>query len=178
MSPPGLIESERRFVQDLRDFWGTQKNTTYAGVSLFLLRNLSRGSGIGFFSDRGFYPDFILWIKKDDRQHIAFIEPHGMVHAPAYEHDQKARLHEVLRDDIGPAASQSSGFAGFAGVTLDSYIISATPFDTLRKKYGDGTWTQEGFAEKHILFPESTSGTDWGYLRRILDDQLGRSGQE
>ena len=96
-----------------------------------------------------------------------------MFHAPAYEHDEKARLHERLRDEIGPAASQRSGFAG---VTLDSYIISVTPFETLHKQYDDGTWSRARFAEKHILFPESPPATDWPYLRRILDDQLGRSG--
>ena len=168
MSPPALVESEERFVNDLRAFW-TDKGQShdYAGVRLFLLRNLSRGFGIGFFQDRGFYPDFILWIKKDDWQHIVFVEPHGMFHAPAYEHDAKARLHERLRDEIGPAAEQSSGLAG---VTLDSYIISATPFETLHKHYGDGTWTRERFAENHILFPQSSPA----HLKRILDEQLAR----
>ena len=168
MSPPGLVKSEEDFVRDLSAFWSVATRTSHAGVSLFLLRNLSRGSGIGFFEDRGFYPDFILWIKKENRQHIVFVEPHGMFHAPAYEHDEKARLHERLRDEIGPTLDQGSGFAG---VTLDSYIISATPFETLRRQYDDGTWTRECFAEKHILFPESPPA----YLRRILDDQLGRS---
>ena len=167
MSPPSLVKSEEDFVRDLSAFWSAESRASYAGVSLFLLRNLSRGSGIGFFRDRGFYPDFILWIKKDDRQHIVFVEPHGMFHAPAYEHDEKARLHERLRDEVGPAASARSEFAG---VTLDSYIISATPFEPLRKRY-EGAWTRECFAEKHILFPEPAPA----YLKRILDDQLGRS---
>ncbi len=168
MSPPALVESEKDFVRDLTNFWREAQHGPFSGVRLFLLRNLSRGAGISFFEDRGFYPDFILWIKNENRQHIVFVEPHGMMHAPAYEHDEKARLHERLRDEIGPAASRRSGFAG---VTLDSYIISATPFDTLRKHYPDGPWTRTRFAEKHILFPESPPA----YLKRILDDQLARA---
>ena len=167
MSPPALVESEQDFVRDLTDFWNEARDASYPGVRLFLLRNLSRGAGIGFFEDRGFYPDFILWIKNEDQQHIVFVEPHGMMHAPAYEHDEKARLHERLRNEIGPAASRRSALSG---VTLDSYIVSATPFDTLRKHYLGGPWTRTRFAEKHILFPESPPA----YLKRILDDQLRR----
>lgn len=167
--PPGLVKSEQDFVRDLAAFWDAERNGAYAGVSLFLLRNLSRGAGIGFFQDRSFYPDFILWIKKGAWQHIVFVEPHGMFQAPAYEEDHKARLHERLRNEIGPAASQRSGFVG---VTLDSYVVSATSFETLRQQYDDGSWTRERFAKKHILFRD----TPPDYLRRILDDQLGGHG--
>ena len=171
-SPPALVESERRFVEHLREFWRQQGTATYAGVELFLLRNLTRGAGIGFFGSCGFYPDFILWLKAGGRQHIVFVEPHGMLHADAYQHDEKARLHERLRRDIGPAVGLRSGTTG---VTLDSYIISATPFDALRRRYGDGNWTEDRFATKHILFfPEADSADRWPYLKHIFDEQLGR----
>ena len=170
-SPPPLVESERRFVEELREFWHQQGTTTYAGVELFLLRNLTRGAGIGFFGSCGFYPDFILWLKTGGRQHIVFVEPHGMLHANAYQHDEKARLHERLRGEIGPTVGRRSGTTG---VTLDSYIISATPFDALRRRYGDGNWTEDRFATKHILFfPEADSANSWPYLKHILDEQLG-----
>ena len=154
---------------------GTRKDRPrYPDVDLFLLRNLTRGSGIGFFGSQGFYPDFILWLKTGGRQHIVFVEPHGMLHANAWERDEKARLHERLRDEVGPAVERRSGTAG---VTLDSYIVSATPFDDLSRRYGEGNWTTDRFADKHILFfPESRPAKAWPYLRRILDDQLRRGG--
>jgi hypothetical protein len=56
------------------------------------------------------------------------------------------------------------------GVTLDSYIISATPYDDLRQRYGDGTWQRGRFAEKHILFQERTEAYD--YMERLFGGQL------
>ncbi len=105
----------------------------------------------------GFYPDFILWIKTGERQRIVFIEPHGMLNANAYEHDEKARLHEKLPD----LARAISGRSGAPDVILDSYVVCTTPYETLRKRYGEGNWSREGFAEKHILFPERNGGYDY-----------------
>jgi len=166
MAPPGLNPREEQFVRDLKEYWTKEKDNALAESQVFLLRNLSRGSGIGFFEGRGFYPDFILWILNGGKQHIVFTEPHGMLHAKAYQYDEKARLHEVLArlaDEIGARSGRKH-------ITLDSYIISVTPYEDLRKKYGDGTWDMEKFADKHILFPEPN--TVYDYLERIFTEQL------
>jgi len=155
--PPALKPSEAQFVRDLRACWEDQKNKALAGKDVFLLRNLSRGSGIGFFEERGFYPDFILWIVDESGQRIVFVEPHGMLHAKAYIHDEKARLHERLPE----LAREISKRSRRQDIALDSYIISATPFDDLRQRYDDGTWDREGFAQKHILFQERTQTYDY-----------------
>lgn len=99
----------------------------------------------------GFYPDFILWMISGDRQRVVFVEPHGMLHAKAYEEDEKARLHERL-PTLAEGIARRSGLPGT--VRLDSFIVSATPYPDLRPKYGDGKWTVEDFARKHILFPD------------------------
>ena len=162
MVPPGLKESEAQFVRDLRDYWNAEKDKSLAGKEVFLLRNLSRGYGIGFFEERGFYPDFILWVVEQGRQRIIFIEPHGMLHAKAYIHDEKARLHERL-----PALAQEIGKrSGRGNVHLDAFVISATPYDGLYKHYDDGTWDRVKFAEKHILFPER--GPRYDYVKKLF----------
>lgn len=150
ISPPGLEESELRFVVDLRDFWNNRRQELPDNMELFLLRNLSRGKGVGFFEKEGFYPDFILWIKNNNTQRIVFIEPHGMIHAGPYANDEKAQLHERLPDLANAIAERS----GIADVQLDSYIISATAYADLRPKYDDGSWDQARFTGAHILFPE------------------------
>ncbi len=162
--PPGLRESEARFVRDLRDYWNAEKDQSLAGNEIFLLRNLSRGYGIGFFEERGFYPDFILWVldQKTNTQCIVFIEPHGMLHANAYIHDEKARLHERLPELAKQIAQRSSQ----KNITLDAFIISATPYDELYKRYDNGTWDRVQFAEKHILFLER--GQNYDYMREIF----------
>jgi len=158
MVPPGLKESEARFVRDLREYWNAEKDKSLAGKEVFLLRNLSRGYGIGFFEERGFYPDFILWVlDQNGAQRIVFVEPHGMLHANAYVHDEKARLHERLPElakEIGKRSSKSD-------VSLDAFIISATPYEKLYRRYDNGNWDRAMFAQKHILFPERGSGYDY-----------------
>jgi len=164
MVPPGLKESEARFVRDLREYWDSEKDKTLAGKEIFLLRNLSRGRGVGFFEESGFYPDFILWVlyQKTDVQRLIFIEPHGLMYAKAYKFDNKARLHEkmpVLTTKFGNQSGQNN-------VTLDAFIISATPYEDLSQFYDDGTWDRAKFTEKHILFPER--GTDYDYMKLLL----------
>ncbi len=165
-APPALNENEQRFVKDVKAYWTAECDQSLAGVEVFLLRNLSRGAGVGFFETSGFYPDFILWIKKGKKQHIVFVEPHGMIHAKAYQHDDKARLHERLpglAKEIGTRSQQQD-------VTLDSYIVSATSYRDLYKRYDDGTWDKARFADAHILFAERNEQYD--YIKRILTDSI------
>ena len=162
--PPGLTKSEAQFVRDLKAFWEQEKDRLLKGKEVFLLRNLSRGHGIGFFEESKFYPDFILWVVEKGKQRIVFVEPHGMLHAKAYVHDEKARLHERL-----PGIAESINKRSNPGVhvTLDSYIISATPYNDLRQHYDNGTWEKQTFARKHILFQESRS-PQYDYVRILF----------
>jgi len=162
MIPPGLKPSEAQFVSDLKDYWNAEQDKALAGKDVFLLRNLSRGLGVGFFEERGFYPDFILWVMDGGRQRILFVEPHGMLHAKAYIHDEKARLHERL-----PALAKGIGDrSGRRDIALDAYIVSATSYDDLYQRYDDGTWDRARFAEKHIIFPER--GPDYDYMKMLF----------
>lgn len=160
--PPALNRSEAQFVRDLRDFWEKEKDKRMAGKEIYVLRNLSRGKGVGFFENSGFYPDFILWVLNQQTKHqrIIFVEPHGMLHAKAYMHDEKARLHERM-PHLAQALAQRSGRHH---VSLDAFIISATPYDELYQRYDDGTWDRAKFAEKHILFQERSPAYDYVHL--------------
>ena len=165
-APPALNQNEQRFVKDVKAYWTAECDQSLAGVEVFLLRNLSRGAGVGFFETSGFYPDFILWIKKEKKQHIVFVEPHGMLYANAYQKDDKAQLHErlpKLAKEIGARSQQQD-------VTLDSYIVSATSYRDLHKQYDDGTWDKARFAHKHILFVERNEQYD--YIKRIFTDSI------
>ncbi len=148
LSPPGLNEGEKQFVNDLKEYWIQERDNALACAEVFLLRNQSRGTGIGFFENSGFYPDFILWIKAADEQRIVFIEPHGMHNANAYANDDKAQLHARLPELARGIAQR----AGSSNICLDSFIISTTPYEELYKRYDDGSWDREQFAEVHVLF--------------------------
>ena len=161
--PPALEPSETQFVRDLRDYWEDEKDKSLAGREIFLLRNLSRGHGVGFFEENKFFPDFILWIMDGQSQRIVFLEPHGMIFAKAYIHDEKARLHERL-----PELAQEIGRrSGRQDIALDAYIISATPYEDLYKRYDDGTWSKDKFAQHHLLFLERDQSYD--YIKMLIN---------
>jgi hypothetical protein len=97
-----------------------------------------------------------------------------MLHARAYTHDEKARLHERLPELAQKIAQRSNR----QDITLDAFIISATPYNELREHYGDGTWDRAKFTEKHILFPERNG--EYDYMKKLftgqLDEQNGKIG--
>ena len=162
MTPPGLAESEQKFVRDLRGYWAENRGGYPEDTEVFLLRNQGRGTGVGFFENSGFYPDFILWIKTGEAQRIVFVEPHGMMHEAAPEHSDRVQLHRGLR-----RLSEAMGkHSGRDGVTLDSYIVSETPYETLRKRWS-GDWSRSNFVGVHILFPERNS--EYDYLTEIMN---------
>jgi len=81
---------------------------------------------------------------------------------------QRLVLHEALPNlakDIGARCKRQD-------ITLDSYIISATPYEDLRKKYEDGSWDREKFSGAHILFLERSE--EYDYMKRIFANQLTR----
>ncbi|MGI9050941.1 MAG: hypothetical protein ACR2GU_16465 [Rubrobacteraceae bacterium] len=147
VSPPGLEPSEEKFVEALERH--LNESNGHDGGKVFLLRNLSRGKGVGFFNTGGFYPDFILWVKyADGSQKAVFVEPHGMRNDNPPPKNDKVELYLALKD-------LSDRLAGEEGreVFLDSYIISATPYSELNDKWG-GVWTRDHFARKHVLFED------------------------
>jgi hypothetical protein len=160
--PPGLKPSEKQFVEDMRKYVQREACKSLSTKEIFLLRNLSRGKGIGFFENEGFFPDFILWIKEGEKQCIVFIEPHGMLLEKAYGRSEKTTLHERLAVLSKTWAEKS----GLPGVKLDAFVISATPYEKLKSHYGDVEWSRQDFANKHILFPDSIG--DGAYLRPIF----------
>ena len=153
-SPSGLQESERRFVDDLRDYCASVPNVLPDGAELFLLRNLTRGKGVGFFETNRFFPDFILWVKSDNTQRIVFVEPHGMLRVGPYADNDKVSLYKLL-PDLARGMSERSQMSN---ISVDSFIVSATPYSELKRNY-DESWDLKKFAEAHILFPCGAAST-------------------
>jgi hypothetical protein len=132
VSPPGLEESEEKFVSALRDYCAGKNGGPPPGTKLFLLRNLTRSKGVGFFGTSGFYPDFILWVKSaNGSQKVVFVEPHGMRNDDPPPSNGKVDLYLALRD----LSDRIEERDGPRGVFLDSYIVSATPYEVLRKRW-------------------------------------------
>jgi hypothetical protein len=143
--PAGLNKGEKDFVKDLRDYL----NANSLDSEIYLLRNLTRSRGVGFYESHSFYPDFILWLKKKDKQTIVFIDPKGLTHLGL--DDPKLNLHEYLRDDIEKEL-------GNPNVKLDAFVISVTPFRDLARLYGEHLTMAYLEQDRHVLF-QSTDGS-------------------
>ena len=137
--PVALNESEFQFVTDLKDWSETnQQSLSEKGAELYLLRNLSRGKGVGFFEAGGFYPDFILWMIVDGKQYITFIEPHGILTGSGLG-DPKVQFHKRIKE-------LETRF-GRTDIVLNSFILSWTAYPLLR-------WGvhQRVLEDNHVLF--------------------------
>ncbi|MCK5555926.1 MAG: restriction endonuclease subunit R, partial [Alphaproteobacteria bacterium] len=117
IAPVSLNESEFQFIEDLKDYLEIYSTDN----EVYLLRNESRGKGIGFFEAGNFYPDFLLWQIKDGKQYLAFIEPHGLQHEGSGH--KKIEFHKTIKE-IQERLKDS-------GVILNSYIVSTTRFSKL-----------------------------------------------
>lgn len=151
--PVALNESEYRFVTDLKKWCGNHKTgLDKDGIELFLLRNMSRGKGVGFFEAGNFHPDFILWILTGKKQYVTFIEPHGLLHeGPASD---KILFHKRIKD-VEKRLNDPS-------VILNSFILSWSRYPQL--KWGS---TQEELEKMHVLF--MTDDPD-GYIDKLLNE--------
>ena len=138
--PVSLNESEFQFVEDLRTYLENNEQKLIAeGAEVYLLRNESLGKGIGFFEAGHFYPDFLLWYVKGDKQIISFIEPHGLQHeGPAHK---KIQFHKTIKEIEKRIADKN--------VELNSFIITPTRFAKLN--WGK---TIDELAEMNVLFME------------------------
>ncbi|MBN1139359.1 MAG: DEAD/DEAH box helicase family protein [Anaerolineae bacterium] len=164
-SPPGLNPGERHFVEQLRAYVGTEEGQSLLEErdrDLFLLRNQSRGRGVGFLvNDEKFFPDFILWLIGPERQDIVFIDPHGLIIGGNLEANPKVQFYETIKG----YERKLNERAGREDIVLHSYIISQASFEDLRKQTGI---TQESeFHRLHVYFRERED-----YIALLLRDVL------
>lgn len=150
--PVALNESEFQFVTDLKEW--SEINTQQLqenGAELFLLRNQSRGKGVGFFEAGNFHPDFILWMIVGGKQYVTFVEPHGLLHeGPGSE---KVLFHNRIKDIEKRFANPD--------VILNSFILSPT-------KYVQLQWNvnKQDLEDKHVIFMEDGGNS---YIKKMFD---------
>lgn len=145
ITPPGLNEGEAKFVRDLRDYL-QQDQDVFQGKEVFLLRNLTRGKGIGFFDAKYGetpYPDFILWVLEDGIQWIIFIEPHGLRMTQDGFDDPKIRLHKELEQ-----LCECKNYP----VKITSFVISTSKYEEVSRVFGSAS--KDEFLKHQVVFQE------------------------
>lgn len=149
--PEGVNQAERRFAEDFRSFFDSEKGKAVLEEwEVFLLRNQSRGKGVGFLlgedHDERFFPDFILWLMGEE-QHIAFVDPHGLVHAGRIESYPKAQFASQIKE----YEQELNEEAGTDAVHLHSFLISAKAgFEDLSDRFDLDD--REEFHDLHVFF--------------------------
>jgi hypothetical protein len=152
ISPTPLNKGELRFVEDLKAFHDSNA-AFFKTRELYLLRNLSKGRGVGFFEAGNFHPDFILWLLADGKQHVIFVDPKGIRNlGPS---DPKIQFHQSIKEIEQRLADES--------VHLHSFIVSNTPSATMSM-----LWNMEKgeMQKRHVLFQEEDQDS---YIKRMID---------
>ena len=152
ISPIPLNRGERQFVEDLKAFNDRRKDF-FKTRQLYLLRNLSKGHGVGFFEDGNFHPDFILWLLADGQQHVIFVDPKGIRNLEA--DDLKIQFHETIKE--------IEQRLGDPTVRLESFIVSNTPAATMCKRW---SMKKSDLKKLHVLFQEEDKDS---YVGTILN---------
>ncbi|WP_432814475.1 DEAD/DEAH box helicase family protein [Sphingorhabdus sp.] len=140
VSPVPLNRGERNLVEDIKAYHDSA-GTFFVDKQLYLLRNLSKGRGVGFFEAGNFHPDFILWLIVGDRQFITFVDPKGIRNIGFS--DPKIQFYRTIKD--------IEARLGDPAVTLSSFIISNTPSHVMRM-----LWSVEkpDMEARNILFQD------------------------
>jgi len=147
--PQGLVKSEKDFLDNIKQYI---PNLESKGFEIYLLRNLP-SYGFSFTLDTGedFHPDFLMWVKKNGKEAIIFIEPHGLLHSG--ENDPKMNFRDKIKDIEKSISKQGVGL----DVVLDYFIISETSWRDFVENKSPST-TKSYYKEKHVYFK---SDSDW-----------------
>lgn len=161
--PVKLNEGETWFVNHLHD-WLTPPNDLLKDKEVFLLRNLSRNRGVGFFmQSSSFYPDFILWIVQGNKQHIFFLDPKGIRNEHNFQSEKVIFCSETIKEINEAVRAKLTKAKSDVDLTLEAFILSATEFSKA-VTFDRGHCTREEFAKNHILFIEE----DKAYLKGLI----------
>lgn len=158
ISPIDLNEGEKAFVDDLRAYYDANR-PFFEGRELYLLRNLSRGRGVGFFEAGNFHPDFILWLLTSEKQSITFVDPKGLRNLEGRQ-DPKIAFHKTIKE--------LEARLGDPSVTLASFILSNTPY--IQVKWWSDGMSKEDFEACNVLFQMDDRDK---YIDRLLTAVAG-----
>jgi len=152
IKPIELNDGEKDFVEDLGRYLNAN-TTKHEDKEIYLLRNQSK-TGLGFFTEGNFYPDFIMWIKKDGKQYINFIDPKGIRNLNP-KNDTKINLSTKIKE--------IEDKLGDADTILNSFILSNTSLNTLNELHTNLTY--DFFEDKNVLFQQDDKN---GYIGKMF----------
>jgi hypothetical protein len=165
--PVKLNEGETNFITHLREYI-IGKAAGLSGIEIFILRNISK-KGLGFFVESSsFYPDFILWIKKNNKQEIIFVDPKGILLLGNVNHDKVKFCTNTIKEIESSVKEQLRNASNNTELLLDAFILSVTPYDVVKGIFEDGKKPKEYFEQNKILFLDDKKD----YIEKIFAGKL------
>ena len=159
ISPVPLDQHEAQFVDNLAQWCSAN-----AGREIYLLRNQAV-TGLGFFQAANFFPDFLLWVQDGDSQHLAFVDPKGLLHFDLADPKIQFATRDIPRLQLIIDAKKT-------GLVLHAFILSNTPFASLGWSKGGGKqlMSKADIEDMGVLFQtdDATMYID-SLMRRIVD---------
>ena len=130
------------------------------GTELYLIRNLTRGRGVSFFDDFGYYPDFIVWLNSPDCQHVIFLDPKGLSRFGSREREKVALCRNIktIEERIREIEPK---------LRLHAYVLSVTPLGEI----DDGRRSSNDWKNDGVYFLNTPD-----CLQQVIEDVLN-SGQ-
>ena len=156
--PVTLDANEKTVVNGLADL-ARNGDPCLRSNELYLIRNLTRGRGISFFDDFGYYPDFIVWLKNADCQHVIFLDPKGLSRFGTRER-KKVELHRDIKG-IEEQIRETE-----PDLYLHAYVLSVTP----AQQIDDGRRSPSEWKNDGVYFLNES-----GCLRQVIESVLGVS---
>lgn len=153
--PIALNDNEKKVVESFAEL-ARRGHPCLQGKELFLMRNQTGGRGISLFNDVAYYPDFLVWLKDTESQHLIFLDPKGLSRFGHTELKKVQMHHEIA--EITRQVREAH-----PDLHLHAYILSVTaPHKIGAKPRSKGMWEEEG-----VYFLQ-----DSDCLQRVIGDVL------
>jgi hypothetical protein len=122
------------------------------------LRNESRGRGFGFFLESGFFPDFILWLIKNDMQYVVFIDPKGIQYLGGMGHPKLSFYSEIK--NIEKKLDDQK-------ISLEAFILSVPSFEDISWNNNmEEAFQRSEFEKRHVLFQQES---ELYYIKKMCE---------
>ena len=131
------------------------ESSKYKDSEIYLLRNQSR-TGLGFFAEGNFYPDFIMWLIKDNKQYITFLDPKGI---------RNCNPEDGPKLNFGIKIKEIEERLKGSSTILNSFILSNTQLSEINIIQGND-YTYDFFEKKNVLFQEEHNET---YISKMFE---------
>lgn len=153
ISPDKLNAGEKKFVQDCANYF--KDNTKFKAYEIYLMRNVETLKSIGIYlndDSQVFYPDFILWLIKEDTIYINFIDPKGqmgMQDATTLLENEKVKIADKANNDALVRLEKELSTTHNKTFVLNSFLLLRDSSILGFNKPND--WIKENLIDKNIF---------------------------